>query len=216
MKREAFMRRVAARLADLPREGNERPVDARRAPPAAADAGLAARFETELARVGGSVIACASEAELALHVGRFLRESGAHSLAAFGRASFSPAILDGLASGFEITTPEMPGFLGRVTRADVGLSVADLGVAASGSLLFLAAPDRPRSVTLLPRSHVAILRARALVPDLAAACAWLAARGAQASASTFVTGPSRTSDIENDLTLGVHGPAAVTVFLLDD
>ncbi len=223
MKREQFLGRVRARLAAAPDAQRE---VSRPAPGSAADARgaadsdsreLAARFAAELSRVGGALIPCADSAEAASKLEDFLGESGARSLAAFERPCFAGLPLDALWGRYEVVTPSSHrDFRARVPQVDVGLSVADLGVAASGSLLFLAAPERPRSVTLLPRSHVAILRASTLVADLGAACRWLADRGTQASSSIFVTGPSRTSDIENDLTLGVHGPAAVTVFLLQD
>ena len=106
-------------------------------------------------------------------------------------------------------------FRAAAADADIGLTIAELGIAATGTLLFPCAQNRPRSASLLPRSHVAVLDARTLVADLATALQALTLRGVPPSSALFVTGPSRTSDIENDLTLGVHGPAAVSVFLLD-
>ena len=64
--------------------------------------------------------------------------------------------------------------------------------------------------------HVAIVPASRIVATTSDAFADLARRADMPSSVIFVTGPSRTSDIENDLTIGVHGPAAVAVFIVDD
>lgn len=190
-------------------------------PQSTTQADLIAQFTSELAKVGGATQHARSSAELELALIEFIQASGARNLVGFGKSTFARF-------GFERLWREFPAhcwergsegcaanFRARVAAADIGLSIADLGVAASGSMLFLCSADRPRSVTLLPRSHVAILTADSIVPDLASALETLAARVAPPSSALFITGPSRTSDIENDLTLGVHGPAAVTVFLLD-
>lgn len=232
MRREEFFARIAARLGPRSEEHaadslatGEPSSRATREPSSPRTTGdsapssrgeLAARFERELARVGGAVRRVDGPAGLAAEITRFLEESGARTLVAFERAAFAGLGLEALLDSPALATPSAPDFRARAAAADAGLSIADLGVAASGSMLFSATPDRPRATTLLPGSHVAILRASAIVPDLAAAFRALAARGPAASSSIFVTGPSRTSDIENDLTLGVHGPAAVTVFLLQD
>jgi L-lactate dehydrogenase complex protein LldG len=220
MNRETFFARVSAQL---DRAGARL---ARREPaplPAAEAVGsaLIARFCRELEQVGGCVHVHSSLAELELALIEFAQTSGARSLVSFGKSAFEPWRLERLWRELPITAWERGGedcavnFRARAADADIGLSIAELGVASSGSLLFSCAPNRPRSVTLLPRSHVAILDAASLLPDLAAALRELSRRDLPASSALFITGPSRTSDIENDLTLGVHGPAAVNVFLLD-
>ena len=224
MKREDFMARVAQQLgrgrgasdASVPRAWDP-PVETAAIPCAE----LVARFSAELAKIGGATQVCSSNADLEAKLIEFVRSSGARRVVGFDRRTFAPFELERAWRELPLTTWESaPGdaaekFRARVAAADIGLSIADLGVAATGSLLFRADAQRPRSVSLLPRSHIALLRERDLVPDLAQAFAWLALQGAPPSSALFVTGPSRTSDIENDLTLGVHGPAAVTVFLVD-
>jgi hypothetical protein len=79
-----------------------------------------------------------------------------------------------------------------------------------GSLLVTAAPTRPRALSLLSSVHIALLFATQIRPTLGAAFALLEARDELPSGAHVITGPSRTSDIENDLTIGVHGPSAVT------
>ena len=99
-------------------------------------------------------------------------------------------------------------------------------LAETGTLVLGASRGTPRCVSLLPRTHVALVRASQLVEqfwdvfDEFAGQVWGWEGGytdlALPSQTILITGPSRTSDIENDLTIGVHGPAAVVVLILED
>jgi len=91
--------------------------------------------------------------------------------------------------------------------------LAAYGLADTGTLVLCSSAGDHRLDSLLPPLHVAILRARDIVPDLAALFDRLAAdrRLDKHSAVTFVRGPSRTADIELTLTVGVHGPGRVRV-----
>ncbi len=95
-------------------------------------------------------------------------------------------------------------------QAQVGLTAA-AAVAETGSLLLSAGPGRPLAASLLPPVHVALVNVRHIFPDLEQALA--AVDPQQGPAAVLVTGPSRTADIEMTLTLGVHGPERVVVFL---
>lgn len=221
MKREDFIATIRARLG----RGIAEPVPehlSSRSPTKRSRAELVLCFGAELSRVGGALHRVTSTAALESALIDFARAFEVRSGVGFGKSCFERFELARLWREVAISCWERgsescgASFRARCAAADIGISVADLGVAASGSMLFLVDAARPRAVTLLPRSHVAILTADALVPDLAAAMEFIAARGAPPSSALFITGPSRTSDIENDLTLGVHGPAAVTVFLLDN
>jgi L-lactate dehydrogenase complex protein LldG len=90
--------------------------------------------------------------------------------------------------------------------ADLGITSCDLAVAETGTLVMCARPGRERSASLLPRIHVAIITAEQIVPDLIDAFASLEADGEPPSNVTLITGPSKTGDIELELTTGVHGP----------
>ena len=225
MTRETFMARGSTRLgrarAPAPSQSPAANVAARRAP-LSTRAELLAQFSLELAKVGGAVHAVRSNSALELGLMEFVHSTGGRKLVGFGKSNFERFGFDRLWRELDVSCWERGDegcaakFRARAAAADIGLSIADLGVASSGSMLFLVGAQRPRSVTLLPRSHVAILTADSIVADLAAALDVLGARGTPPSSALFITGPSRTSDIENDLTLGVHGPAAVTVFLLDN
>ena len=95
-----------------------------------------------------------------------------------------------------------------------GVTGALAGIAETGSLLLVSGAGQTLTASLLPEVHVAILRASQLVPTLADALRLPEVR--TASAGVIVTGPSRTADIEMTLTIGVHGPGELHVFLIDD
>ncbi len=99
--------------------------------------------------------------------------------------------------------------------ADVGVTLADFAVANTGTLAVSATAARPRSVSLTPTVHVALVLERQIVARMGAALEVYAGRpfGLMPSSLHFISGPSRSADIENDLSIGVHGPAALIVIL---
>jgi L-lactate dehydrogenase complex protein LldG len=93
-----------------------------------------------------------------------------------------------------------------------GVSEALYGLADTGSVVLAASPEEPRGRSLLPAVHISLLREDRILPGLDELFA--AARGQLPSALAIVTGPSRSADIEQRLTVGVHGPGEVHVVLL--
>jgi len=106
----------------------------------------------------------------------------------------------------------------ELLAAGAGVTVAAHAIADTGTLVLCASDGDHRLDSLVPPVHVALLRASAIVPDLEVAFARFAAdrRFERHSAVTFVRGPSRTADIELEITIGVHGPRAVHIVVLDD
>jgi L-lactate dehydrogenase complex protein LldG len=100
-----------------------------------------------------------------------------------------------------------------LAAAEVGVTGVDAAIAETGTLALIAAPDRPRTASLLPQTHVAVVRSADLVPNLRSALTRLRGAIPAASALQLVTGPSRSADIELQLTLGVHGPGELVVVL---
>jgi L-lactate dehydrogenase complex protein LldG len=100
-------------------------------------------------------------------------------------------------------------------RADAGLSAAKLGVAETGSVLLHSCSD-DRRVELCVDVHLVVLPAESLVSTLEEAFAVLQAISSRPPAyATLVSGPSRSADIERTLTIGVHGPRALHILLLE-
>jgi L-lactate dehydrogenase complex protein LldG len=100
---------------------------------------------------------------------------------------------------------------GEQAAADVGVTGCHAAIAETGSLALLSGPGCSRAVSLLPPLHVALVCPDDLFHGMSD---FFAARGdriAGAASCTFVTGPSRTADIELSLTIGVHGPGRVVI-----
>lgn len=101
----------------------------------------------------------------------------------------------------------------RAAEADIGISEMDLAVAETGTLVEDATDTDKRLVSMLPMVHVALVATDKLVESLRDALGLLSA-GLSAYCA-FVSGPSRTADIERVLTIGVHGPGEVHVIFVD-
>lgn len=102
--------------------------------------------------------------------------------------------------------------------ADVGVTGADFAVADTGTLVLLARSGSPRTASLLPPVHVAVVDSGRFVPNLPALIEHLRSgvwEDGLPSAMTFITGPSRTADIEQTLSIGVHGPGEVHVVVVE-
>jgi L-lactate dehydrogenase complex protein LldG len=113
----------------------------------------------------------------------------------------------------------VPGLTFDVTRevsadAKVGISQLDWAIANTGTLVQDAAPVDQRLVSTLPLIHIALIRSDRLVPDLPSALKKI--RPEQTNYVSFITGPSRTADIERVLTIGVHGPEKLIIVFFGD
>jgi L-lactate dehydrogenase complex protein LldG len=109
-------------------------------------------------------------------------------------------------AGFTVHRGTAPAFEGA------GVSHAAYGLADTGSVVLAASPEEPRARSLLPDVHVTLLREERILPGLDEL---FAAVGSDLPSSlAIVSGPSRSADIEQRLTIGVHGPGEVHVVLL--
>lgn len=94
-------------------------------------------------------------------------------------------------------------------EAEAGITVAELAVAESGSLLLASKPGASRLTSLAPPLHVCLVRSQDIVPDLASAMDRLPGGN-----SVLISGPSRTADIEGVIVRGVHGPRELWVLIV--
>ena len=97
-----------------------------------------------------------------------------------------------------------------VWAADVGITLVDYAIADTGSLVLNAGQGRYRLASLAPPHHVAIVSRARILPTSEAAVATLGSR-----TTVFVTGPSRTADIEGVIVRGIHGPRRLWVVISD-
>lgn len=105
---------------------------------------------------------------------------------------------------------DLPGNVEQIWDAKVGVTLADLAVAESGSLLLSALPGRLRLASLAPEIHVVLIEQQKIVRTLAEAIARLPQRS-----SVLITGTGRTADIESVMVRGVHGPREIWVIRID-
>ncbi|MBI5565168.1 MAG: LUD domain-containing protein [Chloroflexi bacterium] len=111
--------------------------------------------------------------------------------------------------GVEIVSPYADNR--AIAECDLGVTGVDAALPETGTLLLRSSAEKVRTVSLVPRIHLAILRPAALRADLHQAFADVK----HDHYFVFVTGPSRTADIELTLTIGVHGPKALHVWVMD-
>ncbi len=126
-----------------------------------------------------------------------------------------PGLVDALqARGIEMLLPGDASWSARLADTTSGITGSHLAVVDPVAIALVAAPGSPRGTSLVPPEHVCVVRVADIVPTLAEAMATIAA-GEMPSALTWIGGPSRTGDLEMITTLGVHGPRAVEVVLVD-
>jgi len=98
----------------------------------------------------------------------------------------------------------------------VGITGCFCAIAETGTLMLCGAPDAPATVSLLPETHIAIVPADRIVAGMEEAFALARTElGQLPRAVNFVSGPSRTGDIEQTIVLGAHGPYRVHLILVD-
>lgn len=205
--------RSALRSALLPDAGPERPAHA--IPHAA---GGLDDFIAEVESLSGCVIRVTSAAEAAQAVVALCRERGWERVLAWDWDQIGcEGLPEALAqAGIDVLHDGQPSDLADLP---VGLTGADAALADTGTLVLRHGPGRSPLASLLPPVHVALLDARRLFPDMPSYFETLAAGGGAAgyiagiSNLVFVSGPSRTADIEQTLTLGVHGPRELIVIV---
>ena len=102
----------------------------------------------------------------------------------------------------------------ELASCDAGISSCDALIAQTGTVLLGARDAGGRALSVLPPHHIVIARRDQLLPDLPTAFGLLHEKYGEnwPSFLTFITGPSRTGDIERILVLGAHGPKRLTIF----
>jgi L-lactate dehydrogenase complex protein LldG len=107
---------------------------------------------------------------------------------------------------------------GRAEDADpVGLTTAFAGIAETGTLMLLSGPDNPTTVAFLPETSIVVLRADRVLRAYEDGLSLLRKeRSALPRSINFITGPSRSGDIEQTIQLGAHGPKRLLVLLVGE
>ena len=169
-------------------------------------------FQAQAERVGAQIYRI-QPAEAVSAAVRILREANCRTVAVASDLHEREAFIRALAAADLSEVPTAT--LWPTHRADAGISAARMGVAETGSVL-LHASSEDRRVELCVDVHVVLLRAESLALTLDGAVAALREISLHPAAyASLVSGPSRSADIERTLTIGVHGPRAFHILLLE-
>jgi L-lactate dehydrogenase complex protein LldF len=183
-------------------------------------------FQEELERIDGEFVRCSTE-ELPHKIAVFLASIEADRILSWDdkNPEFYSVANHLQETGIRILKPEIPRSedgntryetLAGLDQAPAGLTTCLAGLADTGTVILPSGVGQSNLTSLLPRIHLVLLRAKDIYP---AFDHWLRAGGREAIAAspqlTLITGPSRTADVEMILTLGVHGPGRLVVFMID-
>jgi L-lactate dehydrogenase complex protein LldG len=168
-----------------------------------------ARFQERLEQLGGEVRMATDLATLKTVLTELLQELSPKRIGAWDDSLLNEWGVDTILNSYDTVkwgTDAPSDFV----STDVGITGCEFAIADTGTIGVSCGAGRGRSVHLLPPVHIAIVRASQIYTRLGEALENVAERLPRIDSYIhFVTGPSRSSDIENDQSIGVHGPAAV-------
>lgn len=174
-------------------------------------------FRTRLESVGGHCLIVSGDAEVARALVRIVAELRGVSFPV-RRVAFSdaPSLTHLLGTAENVVdkiaiVPNAADLFGF----DIGVTTAQAAIAETGTLVLESNSERHRLVSLVPPVHVAVLKAVDIRLTLGEALAQVGTKAPleMSRAITFITGPSRTADIELTLAIGVHGPKELFVII---
>ncbi len=170
------------------------------------------RFRKSLEAVNGHCLLVRNEREAAEAVQQIVDQTGARHLA-ISNSPLVESVINQVKWEGELLEHASASAL---FASDLGLSEAQWGVAETGTLILESDRERHRLVSLVPPVHIALLQAHQIRETLAEALKLVSENGEEAlsRAVTFITGASRTSDIELTLAIGVHGPTQLHVIII--
>jgi L-lactate dehydrogenase complex protein LldG len=180
-------------------------------------ASLVAPFETA-ARGWRAEVVHAGADDWPQAVRQALERHGCTRIAIGAASPLQPALDDAL-RGLDVRRFDRPieqwkhALFGEV---DAGVTAAAAGIADTGTLLLRPGADEPRTLSLVPPVHVAVLHASTLYASLTAALRALAPQADMPANLLLVSGPSKTADIQQTLAYGAHGPKALVVVVVHD
>ncbi len=169
--------------------------------------------------MGGEAKRFAAKEELAEHIKEIVINMSARHLIRANHPLLNELGIDEILPEVDMTVwkrDSQVDLLEKAAGADIGITVVDFAIAHTGTVVVASGPDKGRSLSLLPTAFMAIIRAEDVRTRMGEVMTeihkW---NGSKMPAGIhFITGPSRSADIENDLTIGVHGPGIVYAFIL--
>jgi L-lactate dehydrogenase complex protein LldG len=177
-----------------------------------------ARFQHMLEAAHAEVI-CASASSWAADLAQRLAAAGVRSLLLDPACAEGEALAAALPAAVQARDYAQPIEQWKAElfeTIDAGFTVARSGLAATGTLVVAPDANAPRTVSLVPPLHVALVHARTLHADLHAAVAAERWSAGMPTNLVMISGPSRTSDIQQTTAYGAHGPRALWVVVVTD
>ena len=178
---------------------------------------------------GWNVQQVSSAEEAALQAERLVRSMEASLVVRSGQEMFRSVPVDARLAELDVMLIVMQGGAGAhsgllrqaAAEADLGITGADYAVAETGSVILIPQRHLSRLTSLLPPVHLAIVRPRDVVGTLEdlfllRRLEYYRGGGDMGSYLNFITGPSRTADIEQTIVIGAHGPREVHMLILDE
>ncbi len=193
---------------------------------------LVTKLQSELTAVGGQVICVSSAAAVTAYI-KNLENRNLHNVVRWSSDFLDQLEIDVtlLQHGVKVhPVPSQPDSVSCENRqtmrqllaqADLGILGVTYAIAETGTLALAAHAGQMRGVSLLPPVHIAVAHSEQIVATLVDCLARLQAAGDDlqhnlTSCISFITGPSRTGDIELNLVVGVHGPGELHLVILDN
>lgn len=168
-------------------------------------------FQERLEVLGGKVHRAATYQDAAGVVGELLQGETAVASNAPALRHAGVTAMANVSSGYG----DEPSLRAACASAPFGISGADYGLAETGSIVTIAA-NEARLVSLLPPVHIALLSKARMLTGLDEFYTLHPQPARQSASTVFITGPSRSADIEMILVRGVHGPRVIHVIVIDE
>ena len=168
-------------------------------------------FEQRAGKVSASVVRVASTADVPAAVSEYLRGRNLPAAVRLGADKRLAAMPWDKQRALELRQGRSDG------HDDVGVSHAFGGIAETGTLVMTSGPDNPSTINFLPEHHIVVVDVDEIDGDMEAVLARIRkkfGKGRMPRTLNFITGPSRSGDIEQKIVLGAHGPRALHIIIV--
>lgn len=173
-------------------------------------------FGEELEKLGGNAEVYHSLEQLHAGLNQLLDELKPGSIMTWDDDVMQSWQLQSVLAPHHVLVNDGSNFIQAAEQCMIGITGVDYAIANTGTLVLCTNREKMRSASLLPMVHIALVRAEQIKTRMGEVLENFSSFQALDAPSSihFISGPSRSSDIENDLSIGVHGPVAVHVLIL--